>query len=72
VDLQYIRSSGSLEFKIPILLAKYGFKANSIMVRVNSNWGNVGFTCINRLRFHWEDVLGIMEALEEDPFKKWA
>ena len=54
-------------FKVPISLHEYGVHTAKVAFRVNSNWGNVMFTCINRLRLHGKDVTGIFEELEEDP-----
>ena len=57
-------------FRVPISLHAYGIHTAKVAVRVNSNWGNVMFTCINRLRLHGRDVTGITEALDED-FRGW-
>lgn len=54
-------------FKIPIPLRDYGVETLKIAMRVNSNWGNVDFTCVNRFRLHGHDTSGLIEALEEDP-----
>ena len=53
-------------FKVPISLHEYGVHTSKVAFRVNSNWGNVMFTCINRLRLHGRDESGIIEELEED------
>lgn len=57
----------SQSFKIPIPLYEYGVETTKVAVRINSNWGNEEFTCVNRLRLHGLDTSGIMEALEEEP-----
>lgn len=54
-------------FKILIPLHDYGVSIDHTAVRVNSNWGNVHYTCINRLRLHGHDTSGIVEELEENP-----
>ncbi len=51
--------------RIPLPLHEYGIKTSSVAVRVNSNWGDADFTCINRLRLHGVDASGITERLEE-------
>ncbi len=56
-------------FKIPSSLLAYDFGTNKFAIRVNSNWGNVEFTCINQLRMYGTDKSGIMDELEDDPFK---
>jgi len=56
-------------FKIPAPLLDYNFSTDKFAIRVNSNWGNVDFTCINQLRMHGSDKSGIMDDLEDDPFK---
>lgn len=53
-------------FRVPISLHEYGVHTAKVAFRVNSNWGNVMFTCINRLRLHGRDATGIIEELEED------
>ena len=53
-------------FFVPLSLGEYGVSVTNVAVRVNSNWGNVKFTCLSRLRLYGEDVSGIMEQL--DPF----
>ena len=63
-DQQNIQS-----FKVPISLHEYGIHTAKVAFRVNSNWGNVMFTCINRLRLHGHDATGITEELEEDSRK---
>ena len=57
-------------FKVPISLHEYGVHTAKVAFRVNSNWGNVMFTCINRLRLYGRDATGITEELEED-FRGW-
>ncbi|KAL2044432.1 hypothetical protein N7G274_003137 [Stereocaulon virgatum] len=54
-------------FKILISLQDYGVGITKVAMRVNSNWGNVDFTCVNRFRLHGHDTSGLIEALEEDP-----
>ena len=56
-------------FKVPIPLIEYGVATGAIAVRVNSNWGDVGPTCLYRLRLHGYDQSGLTEYLEEDPAK---
>lgn len=58
-------------FKIPIPLEEYGVQTSKVAIRVNSNWGNTAFTCINRFRLHADDTTGIEEYLEEDPAANW-
>ena len=53
-------------FKVPISLHEFGVHTAKVAFRVNSNWGNVMFTCINRLRLHGRDTSGLIEVLEED------
>ncbi len=55
-------------FKIPGPLLNYNFSSDKFAIRVNSNWGNVEFTCINQLRMYGSDKSGIMDELEDDPF----
>lgn len=57
-------------FHIPIPLKELGVKSNRFAVRVNSNWGDYGATCIYRARLHAHDVSGIKEDLEEDTRKE--
>ena len=54
-------------FKIPLPLRDYGVQTTKIAIRVNSNWGDVDVTCVNRLRLHGHDTSGLVEELEEDP-----
>lgn len=56
-------------FRIPGPLLNYNFSTDKFAIRVNSNWGNVGFTCINQFRMYGLDKSGIMDDLEDDPFK---
>ena len=51
-------------FTVPLPLAQYGVSTNKVAVRVNSNWGNVDFTCLSRLRLYGEDASGEMEKLD--------
>lgn len=51
-------------FTVPIALRDFGAGATNVAVRVNSNWGNVKFTCVSRLRLYGEDVSGITEKLD--------
>ena len=53
--------------QIPIPLLEYGGHTDRVAVRVNSNWGDVDYTCINRLRLHGYDTSGLIEVLEKDP-----
>ncbi|KAM0803111.1 hypothetical protein BDR22DRAFT_819319 [Usnea florida] len=55
-------------FQMPLNLNRHGISTNTIAVRVNSNWGNVKFTCLSRLRLHGEDRSGITERLEKHLF----
>ena len=54
-------------FHIPIPLRDFGVKATRFAVRVNSNWGDYGATCMYRAILHGQDISGIVEDLEEDP-----
>ena len=56
-------------FAVPLSLAQYGVTTNKVAVRVNSNWGNVKYTCLNRLRLYGEDTSGITEKLDPSPFR---
>ena len=60
-EYQHIQS-----FKVPISLHEYGVHTTKVAFRVNSNWGNVMFTCVNRLRLYGHDATGMIEVLEED------
>lgn len=51
-------------FKIPVPLGEYGVTSSKVAVRVNSNWGNDEYTCVNRLRLHGDDASGTTEYLE--------
>lgn len=51
-------------FLVPLSLADYGVSTDRVAVRVNSNWGNVKYTCLARLRLYGEDTSGIMERLD--------
>ena len=51
-------------FTIPLPLAHYGVSTSRVAVRVNSNWGNVDFTCLSRLRLYGEDTSGSKEKLD--------
>ena len=55
-------------FQLPLNLKHHGVSTNTVAVRVNSNWGNIKFTCLSRLRLHGEDRSGIMERLEKHLF----
>ncbi|KAK4696563.1 hypothetical protein P7C71_g1386, partial [Lecanoromycetidae sp. Uapishka_2] len=52
-------------FRIPVPLAEYGVTTSKVAVRVNTNWGNDEFTCVNRFVLHGDDASGIREHLEE-------
>lgn len=52
-------------FSVPLTLVHYGVSTTTVAVRVNSNWGNVRFTCLNRLRLHGEDTSGVTQELEQ-------
>ena len=54
-------------FPVQLSLGEYGASATNVAVRVNSNWGNVRFTCLSRLRLYGDDVSGIMEELDPSP-----
>ena len=56
-------------FEIPFPLQKLGVKATRFAVRVNSNWGDYGPTCIYRARLHGHDQTGQVEKLDDDPRK---
>lgn len=51
-------------FALPLSLAHYGASTDRVAVRVNSNWGNVRFTCLSRLRLYGHDASGITEELD--------
>ena len=51
-------------FTVPLPLAHYGVSTSKVAVRVNSNWGNVDFTCLSRLRLYGEDTSGKKEKLD--------
>ena len=51
-------------FPLPFDLAHHGVSTNKVAVRVNSNWGNVRFTCVSRLRLYGEDGSGTVERLD--------
>ena len=53
-------------FSFPSILQEYGVDTTRVAVRVNSNWGNQDFTCINRLRMHGMDTSGKWESLDEE------
>ena len=50
-------------FALPFDLAFLNIKAQKFSVRVNSNWGDLGATCLNRLRLHGKDMSGEVEWL---------
>ena len=54
-------------FSVPLSLSEYGVSTTNVAVRVNSNWGNVKFTCLSRLRLYGEDTSGITEELDLSP-----
>ena len=54
-------------FRIKTPLLEYGVHTSKVAVRVNSNWGNMEHTCINRFRMHGVDASGFKESLEEGP-----
>ena len=51
-------------FKMAAPLLELGVQTTKVAIRVNSNWGNVDYTCINRFRMHGVDVSGYKEYLE--------
>ena len=53
-------------FQIMLPLSEYGVKTESVAVRVNSNWGDEDFTCLNRLSMHGVDASGIVRPLDDD------
>lgn len=53
-------------FRIPVPLLE-GVETTKLAIRVNSNWGSVDFTCLNRLRMHGVDISGVAEDLEDPP-----
>ena len=55
-------------FQLPLNLKHHAVSTNTVAIRVNSNWGNVKFTCLSRLRLHGEDRSGITERLEKHLF----
>lgn len=54
-------------FGVDVPLLEYGVRTEKVAVRVNSNWGDIGYTCVNRLRLHGHDTSGIKQWLEHDP-----
>ncbi|KAL9125598.1 MAG: hypothetical protein Q9217_005224 [Psora testacea] len=54
-------------FQITMPLQELGVRATRFAVRVNSNWGDYGHTCIYRARLHGHDQSGLVEKLEEGP-----
>ncbi|KAL6719301.1 hypothetical protein ACLMJK_003540 [Lecanora helva] len=48
-------------------LLETGVTTDKFVIRVNSNWGNVDFTCINRFKMYGLDASGIFDYLEQDP-----
>lgn len=54
-------------FLVPLSLVDYGVSTNRVAVRVNSNWGNVKYTCLSRLRLYGEDTSGNTEGLDAAP-----
>ena len=48
-------------FKIPVSLSDLGVKTQNIMIRVNSNWGDYGSTCIYRTRLYGDDLSDLVE-----------
>lgn len=58
-------------FKIPRGIAGQFFSTDKLAIRVNSNWGNVEFTCINRLGMYGTDKSGMVDHLEDDPSRKF-
>lgn len=54
-------------FKVPIPLREYNVRSKKIAIRVNSNWGDLDRTCINRFRLYGHDMSGYVEYLEQDP-----
>lgn len=51
-------------FSISPHLKQLGVKATKLAIRVNSNWGNLGCTCVNRFRLYGQDMSGRQEYLE--------
>ena len=45
---------------------KHGLHTSKFVIRVNSNWGNVQFTCISRFRMTGVDKSGIEENIEPE------
>ena len=54
-------------FAVPLSLVRYGVRTTTVAVRVNSNWGNVQYSCLSRLRLYGEDTSGTTEALDPSP-----
>ena len=50
-------------------LLELGVETTKLAIRVNSNWGSVDYTCLNRLRMHGVDTSGITEFLEDPPWR---
>lgn len=59
-------------FLVPFSLEGFGVSTNKVAIRINSNWGNQPFTCLNRLRLHGADMSGVVENLEDGPVQKAA
>ncbi|KAL9098304.1 MAG: hypothetical protein Q9163_006015 [Psora crenata] len=54
-------------FQIPFPLQGLSVHATRFAVRVNSNWGDYGPTCIYRIRLHGHDQSGLAEEIDRDP-----
>ena len=51
-------------FSPSVSMSNNDVKTNKIAVRVNSNWGSLNATCVNRFRLHGVDMSGEREYLE--------
>lgn len=56
-------------FLVPLSLGHYGVSTNRVAVRANSNWGNIKYTCLSRLRLYGDDTSGITEKLDPPTVK---
>ena len=57
-------------FLVPLSLSNYGVSTTKVAVRVNSNWGNINYTCLSRLRLYGEDTSGTTEKLDSPLVEK--
>ena len=55
------------KFPVPVDLAALGARSNTFALRVNSNWGSLDATCINRVRLYGVDRSGREPEYLEQP-----